>query len=110
GAQQQAEALLALAQEHGFALGLARGTIVWGWALAAQGQGVEGVLRIREGLAAFRSMGADVNRPYWLALLAEAYGKDAQVADGLAVLAEALALVANAGGHFSEAELYRLRG
>src|SRR5262249_16522299 len=110
GVQQQAEALMALAREHGLALRIARGTMLWGWALAAQGQGAEWVLRMREGLTAFRSMGADVNRPHWLALLAEAYGKGAQVDDGLTVLAEALATVSKAGGHFYEAELYRLKG
>jgi predicted ATPase len=110
GALQQAAALTALAREHGFALGIARGTILWGWALAAQGQGAEGVSRICEGLSAFEAMGAVVDRSYWLALLTEAYGKGAQVEDGLTVLAEALAMVSKAGEHFYEAELYRLKG
>jgi predicted ATPase len=109
-AQQQAEALVALSREHRFALGSARGTILWGWALAEQGQGAEGLSRIHEGLAAFRAMGVEPMVPYCLALLAEAYGKGADVKDGLTVLAEALAMVPKAGGDFYEAELYRLKG
>ncbi len=49
-------------------------------------------------------------RPYYLALLAEAYGKVGQVEEGLSVLAEALALVDKTGERFYEAELYRLKG
>ena len=49
-------------------------------------------------------------RPYFLALLAEAYGKVGQVEEGLTALAEALALVDKTGERFYEAELYRLKG
>ena len=55
-------------------------------------------------------MGAVLWRPYFLALLAEAYGKVGQVEEGLNVLAEALATVDKTGERFYEAELYRLRG
>jgi predicted ATPase len=43
-------------------------------------------------------------------LLAEAYGKAGQAEDGLATLAEALAVVDKNGERFYEAELYRLKG
>jgi predicted ATPase len=45
-----------------------------------------------------------------LALIAEAYGTGGQSAEGLAVLAEAQALVDQIGGHYHVAELYRLKG
>jgi predicted ATPase len=51
-----------------------------------------------------------VQRPYYLALLAEAYGKSGQAEEGLNVLAEALALVAKTGECWWEAELHRLTG
>ena len=35
-----------------------------GWALAAQGQGEEGIAQIRQGLAAWRATGAELGRPY----------------------------------------------
>ena len=49
-------------------------------------------------------------RSYFLALLAEAYGKAGQAEEGLTVLAEALARVDKTGERFYEAELYRLKG
>ena len=81
-----------------------------GWALAAQGQEEEGIAQIRQGLAAWRATGAEVTRPYFLGLLAEAYGKVGQAEEGLTVLAEALAAVHNSGERYYEAELYRLKG
>jgi predicted ATPase len=51
-----------------------------------------------------------VERPYYLALLAEAYEKSGQAEEGLHELAEALALVAKTGECWWEAELHRLTG
>ena len=83
--------LIALSTEQGFPFWLAWGTILRGWALAEQGQGEEGIAQMRQGLAAYRATGAELARPYCLALLAEAYGKVGQAEEGLSVLAEALA-------------------
>ena len=54
--------------------------------------------------------GAKGTRPYFLGLLAEAYGKVGQVEEGLTVLAEALAAAHNSGERYYEAQLHRLRG
>jgi predicted ATPase len=51
-----------------------------------------------------------VAQSYLLALLAKAYVEGRQAAEGLSVLAEALAAVRQHGEHFYEAELYRLKG
>ncbi len=108
-AQEQAEAAIALSNEQGFPLLLARGTILRGWALAEQGQ-EEGIVQVRQGLAALQTTGAELDRPYYLALLAEVYGKAEQAEEGFTVLTEALDLVHKTGGRFYEAELYRLKG
>jgi predicted ATPase len=55
-------------------------------------------------------MGEELLRPYFLALLAEAYGKAGQTVEGLTALAEALVVVDKTGEHYYEADLYRLRG
>jgi predicted ATPase len=109
-AQERAEALITLSREQGFAHLLADGTIFQGWALAEQGQAEEGIAQIRQGLTAYRATGAEVGRPYFLALLAEAYRKVGQPEEGLNMLAEALAIVNKNGERFYEAELYRLKG
>jgi predicted ATPase len=108
--QERAEAAMKLSTEQGFAVQLAIGTILGGWALAEQGQREEGIAQICQGLAAYRATGTEVHRPNFLALLAEAYGKVGRAEEGLALLAEALAAVDKTGARFSEAELYRLKG
>ncbi len=89
---------------------MAVGTIQRGWALAKQGQGEEGVVQIRRGLAAYQATEQELFRPGFLALLAEAYGKVGQAEEGLSALAEALTLVNKTGERWYEAELYRLKG
>jgi predicted ATPase len=109
-AQESAGTAMALCTERGVAYYLAWGTIVQGWALVAQGQGEEGMSQMRRGLAAIRATGAELRRPYYLALLAEACGTVDQVGDGLAMLAEARAAMRNAGECWTEADLNRLKG
>jgi predicted ATPase len=108
--QECAEAEIGLAREHGFVFLLAEATFFRGWALAKQGQGEEGIAQMGQGLAAWRATGAEIGRTYYLALLAEAYGKVGQAEEGLSALAEALALVDQSGERWWEAELYRLKG
>jgi class 3 adenylate cyclase/predicted ATPase len=109
-AQEQAEAVITLCAEQGFAQMLAQGCIQLGWALAEQGQAEEGIVQTRQGLAAWRAMGTELWRPYYLALLAEVYGKVGRAEEGLTILAEAFDLVRKTGERSWEAELYRLKG
>jgi predicted ATPase len=105
-----AERLMTLCHEQDFALWLAGGTILHGWALTAQGQRQEGITQMRQGLADWRGTGAEIWCPYFLALLAEAYEQAGQVDAGLSVVAEALEAVHNTGERWWEAEIYRLKG
>jgi predicted ATPase len=109
-AQIWAEEALALCKEQGFGLYGAVNTILQGWAFTAQGQGEEGIALMRQGLDAWRGAGAELNQAYFLALLAEGYGKAGQIEEGLGALAEALARVEKTGERFYEAELHRLKG
>jgi predicted ATPase len=109
-AREQGEALITLCTEHGFPQWVATGTIVAGWALAAQERVKEGIAKIQQGMAAYQATGAGVTRLYDCALLAEASGKGGQVEEGLTVLAAALTGVNSKGNRFYEAELYRLKG
>jgi predicted ATPase len=108
--QERAEATISLSTEQGFPSWLAQGTVMRGWALAEQGQAEEGIPQIREGLAGWRATGAELGSPWWLTLLAEAYGKVGQIEAGLEALAEALAAVNKSGERHYEAEIYRLQG
>jgi len=108
--RERAETVIALAAEHGFALYSAWGPILRGWVLAEDGQVNEGILHIHQGLNTLQTMGAQVFRTYWLALLADAYGKAGQSEEGLKVVTESLELVEKTGERWCEAELYRLKG
>jgi class 3 adenylate cyclase/predicted ATPase len=108
--QERAEAACSLAMAQGFPSWMAQGAILRGWALAQQGQAQEGIAQIEQGLRSFRATGAEIERSYFLALLAEAYGMMGQPETGLTRLTEALALVDTTGEHWYEPELYRLKG
>jgi len=109
-AQECAAAAISLATAQGFPLWQTAGAILYGWELAQQGHGQEGSERLHQGLRAWRATGAEFARPYWLALLADAYGIIGQPEAGLPALAEALTLVDTTGERWYDPELYRLKG
>jgi class 3 adenylate cyclase/predicted ATPase len=108
--QERAEVVIRLAKEQGFPFWMALSAILRGWALAHQGQAQEGIAQINQGLRAYRSIGAELLQPYYLALLAETHGILGEPEAGLTALAEALTLVESSGERFYEAELHRLKG
>jgi predicted ATPase len=108
--QERAEATISLATAQGFPHWRAQGSVLRGWALAQQGQAKEGIEQMHQGLTAYQATGAEILRPYSLALLAEAHGIMRQPEAGLTVLTEALTLVDTTGERVWEPELYRLKG
>lgn len=107
--REHAQADVELATEHNAAFFLPHGTVFLGWVLIEEGQTTDGIAQMRQGLAAYRVTGAQCERPYLLALLAEAYAKVGQPGEGLLVLSQALSEI-NEGRRYGEAELYRLKG
>ena len=65
---------------------------------------------MRQGLANWQTLGGALLEPYWLTLLAEAYGQVGQPEEGLTVLRKALSVLQSNGERLWEAELYRLQG
>jgi predicted ATPase len=108
--QERAEAAISLTTEQGFPLWVAYSSILRAWALAHQGRAKEGIEQLHQGLTAWRATGAEIHRPYFLMLLAEAHGTRGQLEAGLTVLAKALTLVDKTGERWYEPELYRLTG
>jgi predicted ATPase len=109
-AQARAEEAVALARAQAFPPPVARGMILCGWALAQQGQAEQGLPQMRQGIAALQEMGAELNLPYLLALLAGTCVGMGRRADGMAAVADALAVVERTGMRSCEAELRRLQG
>ena len=100
------------AADQGFGLFLASANVLRGSLLTAESI-EDGITLMHEGLAGWRATGAGLFVPFFLALLAEAYGEGGQAAEGLAALDEALTIV-DSGGEDGErmwdAELCRIKG
>jgi predicted ATPase len=75
-----------------------------------QGHVKEGITQINQCMMDYRATGAELGRPRYLALLAEAYGIMEQPEVGLTVLTEALTLTDTTGERGYKPELYRLKG
>jgi TOMM system kinase/cyclase fusion protein len=101
---------LVLSEAHGHAFIGAMASMLKGWALAQEGDLAEGIAQMRHGLAAQLATGAELARPYWLCLIAEAYLKSGAALEGLALLDEAEATVQQTNERYWEAEIHRLRG
>lgn len=108
--QEQAEATILGAVEHGFAYSRANGMLLRGWAVATHGCLDEGLAQMQQGLATVRALGTRLALPYWLGLLAEGYGHAGRPTEGQALLEEALAVVDETGQRYHAAELLRLQG
>jgi predicted ATPase len=110
GTREHVQASVDLSTEYGFPYLRAIGTVLQGWELAREGRIAASLAQMREGLAALRAMGAEVFRPYLLALLAEVCGSGGQIEAGLGALEEALGTAEQHAECFYAAELHRLQG
>jgi predicted ATPase len=104
-----AEALQGLAADQGFLFYSAAASVLRGWALLERGRIEEGMALIRQGFETGGPTRAHL-RAHSFAVLAEAWGREGNLTEGLAVLAKALTEVEETGIHFYEPELHRLKG
>jgi predicted ATPase len=107
---EHAEAAVALSTAQDFSLWAASGTSLRGWALAMQGQSVEGMAQVRQGIAAGLATGAMLRVPYFSAVRAEVAAHLGHPEDGLQALTEAYTPVEQHKERWREAEICRLRG
>jgi TOMM system kinase/cyclase fusion protein len=103
-------ALGTLCQEQGFAYRHSQSQILQGWAGASTEFDTKAIEQIQFGIEKTRATGAEVLRPYYLTLCADASLQAKCVSVGLASVEEALQVVERSSERFFEAELYRLRG
>jgi predicted ATPase len=99
--------VLSIATQHEVPFYQARATFCRGWAMAAAGQGKEGIHEMQRSLSAFASGGALV--PLFRAMLAESLGRNGHPEEGLSTVAEGLGQV-ETGERMAEAGLYRVKG
>ena len=105
-----AAALIPLVSEHGAAVSVANATMLPGWARAGQGRIEEGLVEVREGLAAWRATGSRLHSSSRLACVADVYRMAGRAEEGLSLVAEAAEVAEHIGDRWFDAELHRLRG
>jgi len=110
-ARERAEAGIALATEHGLYQYVVFGMLLRGRCTVAAGGQIEaGITEMRAALDLMRAAGAELARPYYTGMLAEAYGKAGQPAQGLALIEEAVECMNRTGQRMVEPELQRVKG
>ncbi len=82
-ADEDAGTLVALAEEQGFVMWRALGTVIQGWAMVERGETEAGMSRIRDGISRAKDTGAQFLQPHSLTLLAEALARRRQWEDAL---------------------------
>jgi adenylate cyclase len=104
-----ASELIELSTREKFALWLAAGGMLRGWARSALGDPAEGMSWIEHGILDFQATGSKVE-PFLLALKAEALYLADRISEALAAIEDAESMAERSGERQWSAELHRLRG
>jgi predicted ATPase len=102
--------LIELSTRQNFAVWLALGEILRGWARCASGNAAEGLDWIEDGIREYRVTGSMLRMPHYLGLKAEALHLANRTPEALETIDEAGAVVERSEERASSAELLRLRG
>jgi predicted ATPase len=108
--EPRAEALIALSSDLGLAFWGNQGTMARGQALIQRGHSAEGLAQVQGVLDTWSTLGKALNRPNYLAAMAEAYAAMGQVERGIDILDATLAEIVRTGERWWESELHRLKG
>jgi len=104
---RQADAAIALCEEHGFVHYLAMALILRGWASAQEGEFEKGIAEMQAGLERERATGALLFESYTLGLLADACIKNEHYGQAFDLLDQAqLRLDGENSERFYAAEIY----
>ncbi len=104
------EEIAVLSHEQGYRYWQDRTTFVRGMLRVEQGQAAEGIEQMHQWLTNVQASGMEQERQFYLADLAEAYGKAGQPEEGLNAVAESFAVVDKHEKYFRNSAQYRLKG
>jgi predicted ATPase len=107
---RHSEAALTVSVEHGLGQWIPVSLVLRGWALAEHGQVPNGIVDLEKGLGIYDRTGAELNKPHFLAMLAEARARAGEHDAALAVLDTARAIAEKNQDLCWMAELCRLTG
>jgi class 3 adenylate cyclase/tetratricopeptide (TPR) repeat protein len=105
-----AEEAISIATDRRYLFWLEVAKIIRGFALAAQGNEVEGLRLVREAATEREKTGSIGGQTYFLALLAQLYERTNRPDEAWEVLSAASDLVETTGERWFEPELHRMRG
>jgi serine/threonine protein kinase/tetratricopeptide (TPR) repeat protein len=108
-AERLASDLIEVSTRHNFALWLAEGDVLRGWARSIRGDTAGGISWIERGIEDTRAIGSILSVPYSLSLKAEALHLANRTVEALEAIKEAEALVERSEERWWCAELHRLR-
>jgi predicted ATPase len=108
--ERLASDLIELSTRENFALWLAGGIILRGWARSASGQTAQGIAWIETGIGDWRATGSMIGLPFWFALKAEALHLADRTSEALETITEAEILAKRSEERYWWAELHRLHG
>ncbi|HKW52158.1 MAG TPA: AAA family ATPase, partial [Stellaceae bacterium] len=101
---------VSLSQERGLALWLATGGVFQAWATAQRARAAHALAAMIKAIESVRGVGALLMAPHFLGLLAEMHAVAGQPDAGLAVVAEAFAMLRDTGETIWEPDLHRIEG
>jgi adenylate cyclase len=107
---RHSEAALTVSVEHGLGQWIPVSLVLRGWALAQQGQVPNGIKDLEKGLGIYDRTGAELNKPHFLSMLAEARAIAGEHDAALGVLEQARAIAEKNQDVCWMAELCRLTG
>jgi class 3 adenylate cyclase/predicted ATPase len=102
--------LVAVTTEQDIPAWRALGTIHHGWVRVKNGDATEGIFLLRNGMAAYRAIGAELFMPYFIALLAGACELAGQIEEAVTLLDDGLQIAGRTRERWLEAELNRRKG
>lgn len=109
-AKEHSEAIIKLGKKEGFGLMQALEPFLRGVERSTEGNVEEGIKLMRQGLAAYRAIGTEMQLPHFFGILGELCEKTGEVKEGFRAVTEALAAVNKSGERYYEAELFRIKG
>jgi class 3 adenylate cyclase/predicted ATPase len=107
---RNADAVLALPEDHRSAVGVANARMIRGLGLIRRGEIGEGSRELEQGLAAWRASGTTIMSPYQLGRTAEGFLLAGNKNMAQTLLEEAFTAQEHTGEYWFHAELVRLRG
>jgi class 3 adenylate cyclase/tetratricopeptide (TPR) repeat protein len=108
--RELADAVVLGTARYGLQICRLTGMVLQGWALVQAGQEDAGIAQIQQGLTESRTQGIGFSLARYCALLAEVYRDVGRAVPGLALIAEAQALIKQHEDRICAAEVFRLRG